>query len=43
MARTAPKNGKGQITAFIVEMDTPGVEVVHALPLHGTQGALQRA
>jgi alkylation response protein AidB-like acyl-CoA dehydrogenase len=28
MARTAPKNGKGQITAFIVEMDTPGVEVV---------------
>ena len=28
MARTAPKNGKGQITAFVVEMDTPGVEVV---------------
>jgi len=28
MARTAPKNGKGQITAFIVEMDTPGIEVV---------------
>ena len=28
MARTAPKNGKGQITAFIVEMDSPGVEVV---------------
>ena len=28
MARTAPQNGKGQITAFIVEMDTPGVEVV---------------
>jgi len=28
MARTTPKNGKGQITAFIVEMDTPGVEVV---------------
>src|SRR5580692_10932710 len=28
MARTAPKNGRGQITAFIVEMDTPGVEVV---------------
>jgi len=28
MARTAPKNGKGQITAFIVDMDTPGVEVV---------------
>jgi alkylation response protein AidB-like acyl-CoA dehydrogenase len=28
MARTAPKNGKGQVTAFIVDMDTPGVEVV---------------
>jgi alkylation response protein AidB-like acyl-CoA dehydrogenase len=28
MARTLPKNGKGQITAFIVEMDSPGVEVV---------------
>ena len=28
MARTAPKNGKGQITAFIVDMNTPGVEVV---------------
>ncbi len=27
MARTAPKNGRGQITAFIVDMDTPGVEV----------------
>jgi alkylation response protein AidB-like acyl-CoA dehydrogenase len=28
MARTAPKNGKSQITAFIVEMNSPGVEVV---------------
>jgi alkylation response protein AidB-like acyl-CoA dehydrogenase len=28
MARTAPKNGRAQITAFIVDMDTPGVEVV---------------
>ncbi len=28
MARTAPKNGKGQITAFIVEMNSPGIEVV---------------
>jgi alkylation response protein AidB-like acyl-CoA dehydrogenase len=28
MARTPSKNGKGQITAFIVEMDMPGVEVV---------------
>lgn len=28
MARTASQNGKGQITAFIVEMNSPGVEVV---------------
>ncbi len=28
MARTPPKNGREQITAFIVEMDSPGVEVV---------------
>ena len=28
MARTPPKNGRNQITAFIVDMDTPGVEVV---------------
>jgi alkylation response protein AidB-like acyl-CoA dehydrogenase len=28
MARTPSKNGRGQITAFIVEMDSPGVEVV---------------
>jgi len=28
MARTPPKNGKNQISAFIVEMDMPGVEVV---------------
>ncbi len=28
MARTAPKNGKSQITAFVVEMNSPGVEVV---------------
>ncbi len=28
MAKTPPKNGRSQITAFIVEMDTPGVEVV---------------
>ena len=28
MARTPPKDGKNQITAFIVEMDMPGVEVV---------------
>jgi alkylation response protein AidB-like acyl-CoA dehydrogenase len=28
MARTPSKNGRNQITAFLVEMDTPGVEVV---------------
>lgn len=28
MARTPPKDGRSQITAFIVEMDMPGVEVV---------------
>ena len=28
MAKTPPKNGRNQITAFIVDMDTPGVEVV---------------
>ena len=28
MAKTPDKNGKPQITAFIVEMNTPGVEVV---------------
>ncbi|MBI5397693.1 MAG: acyl-CoA dehydrogenase family protein [Verrucomicrobia bacterium] len=29
MAKTPPKDGRNQITAFIVEMNTPGVEVVH--------------
>jgi alkylation response protein AidB-like acyl-CoA dehydrogenase len=28
MAKTPPKNGRDQITAFIVEMDSPGVEVM---------------
>jgi alkylation response protein AidB-like acyl-CoA dehydrogenase len=28
MARTPVKNGRSQITAFVVDMDTPGVEVV---------------
>lgn len=28
MAKTPSKNGRNQITAFIVDMDTPGVEVV---------------
>jgi alkylation response protein AidB-like acyl-CoA dehydrogenase len=29
MAKTPPKNGRNQITAFIVEMNAPGVEIVH--------------
>ncbi len=29
MARTPPKNGRNQITAFILEMDAPGIEVTH--------------
>ncbi len=29
MAKTPSKNGRNQITAFIVEMNTPGVEIVH--------------
>jgi hypothetical protein len=29
MAKTPPKNGRNQITAFIVEMNAPGVEVAH--------------
>src|SRR3954470_9446398 len=28
MAKTPPKNGRDQVTAFIVEVDTPGVEIV---------------
>ncbi|HYR58663.1 MAG TPA: acyl-CoA dehydrogenase family protein, partial [Chthoniobacteraceae bacterium] len=28
MAKTPPKDGRNQITAFVVEMNTPGVEVV---------------
>lgn len=28
MAKTPPKNGRNQITAFIVDTDTPGVEIV---------------
>ena len=37
MARTPAKNGRNQITAFLVEIDTPGVEVVrrcHFMGLH---------
>jgi len=29
MAKTPSKNGRNQITAFIVEMNTPGVEIAH--------------
>ena len=32
----------GKISAFIVEKDWPGVEVVHALPLHGAEGDRER-
>ncbi|MHA3771558.1 acyl-CoA dehydrogenase family protein [Verrucomicrobiota bacterium sgz303538] len=28
MAKTPPKDGRNQVTAFIVNMDTPGIEVV---------------
>lgn len=28
MAKTPPKDGRNQVTAFIVDMDTPGIEVV---------------
>src|SRR4051812_22986259 len=28
MAKTPPKNGRSQVTAFIVDVDTPGVEIV---------------
>jgi alkylation response protein AidB-like acyl-CoA dehydrogenase len=45
MARTAPKNGKGQITAFIVEMDSPGVEVAlrcHFMGLKALYNAVVR-
>jgi alkylation response protein AidB-like acyl-CoA dehydrogenase len=42
MAQTAPKvvNGKEkkQITAFIVEMDTPGVEIMHRCQFMGLRG-----
>lgn len=35
MAQTAPHNGRPQITAFIVEGDSPGVEVVHRCDFMG--------
>ncbi len=38
MAQTAPRNGKPQITAFIVEADSPGVEVAHRCDFMGLRG-----
>ncbi len=29
MAKTPPRNGRNQITAFLLDMDTPGIEVTH--------------
>ena len=45
MARTPAKNGRNQITAFLVEMDTPGVEVVrrcHFMGLHALYNGVVR-
>ena len=45
MARTPSKNGRNQITAFLVEMDTPGVEVVrrcHFMGLHALYNGVVR-
>ncbi|MDB6152315.1 MAG: acyl-CoA dehydrogenase domain protein [Chthoniobacteraceae bacterium] len=45
MARTASKNGRNQITAFLVEMNTPGVEVVrrcHFMGLRALYNAVVR-
>ena len=46
MARTAPKIVKGkekkQITAFILEMNTPGVEIVQRCEFMGLRRHLQR-
>jgi alkylation response protein AidB-like acyl-CoA dehydrogenase len=38
MARSPAKEGRNQITAFIVDMDTPGVEIVRPLPFYGSPG-----
>jgi alkylation response protein AidB-like acyl-CoA dehydrogenase len=45
MAKTPPKNGRNQITAFLVEMDAPGVEVVrrcHFMGLRALYNAVVR-
>jgi alkylation response protein AidB-like acyl-CoA dehydrogenase len=45
MAKTPPKDGRSQVTAFIVEMDTPGVEVVrrcHFMGLHALYNGIVR-
>ncbi len=38
MAQTAPRNGKPQITAFIVEANSSGVEVAHRCDFMGLRG-----
>ncbi len=45
MARTPEKNGRSQITAFVVDMDTPGIEVVrrcHFMGLHALYNGVIR-
>ena len=45
MAKTPPKDGRSQVTAFIVEMDAPGVEVVrrcHFMGLHALYNGIVR-
>lgn len=45
MAKTPPKDGRSQVTAFIVEMNTPGVEVVrrcHFMGLHALYNGIVR-
>ena len=47
MARTPPKMVGGkerkQITAFIVDVDTPGLEIIYRCRFHGAARALQRS
>jgi alkylation response protein AidB-like acyl-CoA dehydrogenase len=45
MAKTPPRNGRSQVTAFVVDMDTPGVEVVrrcHFMGLHALYNGIVR-
>ena len=45
MAKTPPKNGRNQVTAFVVDMDTPGIEVVrrcHVMGLKALYNAVVR-